>query len=394
MTSILPINPEESHASDIIGIQQYAAERPKKKNFLPWHKPRKQFVRKMQWYDQIIRMIEDVMPENNVLKYLGLPGDDLLDLRYFHQMICIPKNIKLKFLGFNHGANSKTNHSAELNISLDEVNKLGFVDPSSDIIGDNICQIANTESVAWDRSRKMGPYDVINIDLCDGFGKHPHDEFLETHYNTLSQLMTLQSRRVNPWLLFITTRTGEKHTNTEVFALLKSLYEKNLADCVPFLEASRTIYNVDDNVTLETHANTSKGTSDIFLVSLCKWIASMGVTQNPPAKIEVKSVLGYTVDETVDHQDLISIAVKIEPTFIAAQDRTGLAINQQIAPNECSIAIQIINRISKQKDVDQALVASSELMTEMIQDSSNLLEEARYDISGYVDWASKTGTDN
>ena len=91
---IIPVENNESDSSNseslvegIIGIKNYVPESPKKKDFLPWHRPRKQYVREMQWCREIIEMVDEVLPENNVLKYLGLPGDDLLDLRYFHEKI-------------------------------------------------------------------------------------------------------------------------------------------------------------------------------------------------------------------------------------------------------------------------------------------------------------------
>ncbi len=319
--------PDDSHAEDIIGVTQYAPEKPTVKSFLPWHKPRKQFVRKKQWCEQILKLVDEVIPENNILKYLGLPGDDLLDLRYFHKLVCEPKNLGLKFLGFNHGAGVNQS-GTELNISLDEVFKLPLVDKTSDILGDDICQIANANSVAWEKSRVMGPYDVINIDLCDGLGKHPHDKFLETHYNTLYNLMTFQARRSTPWLLLLTTRTGTDHTEAKVLDILKGLYNQNLIDCEAFLQASKSKLNVEDIGTLNERCATSKGVADIFMVALCKWIGKISVGQNPPSKIEVKSVVGYQVDQTETFSDLVSIAIKISPTNAAVADKVGLATGQ------------------------------------------------------------------
>lgn len=379
---------EEGHIADLFGVNVYAPALPQKKNFLPWHKPRKQFVRDAQWKEQIIKMFNHAMPENNVLKYLGLPGDDLLDLRYFHETICEPNNLQLKFLGFNYGANPGSQNSAELNISRDEVGKLPFIDPASDIIGDDICRLANIDSIAWSRSVKMGPFDVINIDLCDGFGKHPHDEFQETHYNTLSHLMTLQARRVNPWLLLLTTRTGKNHVNDEIFVRLKKLYGDNLQNCPQFLQSSTNRFSITNLDSLEDSALTEHGLSNIFLTALCKWIAGIAVGQNPPSKVEVKSVLGYKVDENAEHQDLVSLAIKIEPTLIPGHDKIGLVHHQhQPAPNECNIAAQALNRVAALKNVDQILLDDTKLMNEMISTSASLLEASRYDISNYTQWA-------
>lgn len=385
----MPSNPntqDEDFASDIIGVGEYAAETPQKKDFLPWHKPRKQFVRHWQWCKQIQKLISEIAPDNNVLRYLGLPGDDLLDLRYIHRIICEPNNLNLRFLGFNYGAN-RIGNGANLNISLDEVNKLPLVDSASDILGDDISQIANVQSLAFKRSKNMGPYDVINIDLCDGFGNNAGNPVTKTHYDTLMQLMTLQARRLNPWLLLLTTRTGPQHTDGQQFEILKTLYGQNLVNCPAFETLSNEVFAVHNKETLDHYTVTPKGGSNIFLVALCKWVASIVVSQVPPAKIEVKSVLGYNVDPSVGYEDLVSIAIKIEPTLTAATDRTGLANQGQPVPDECAMAIQALRRVSNLRDVDSILANDDALMTEMIAVSSSLLEEARYDVSSYEEWS-------
>ncbi len=379
---------ENSHTDDIIGVDDYTApEARTPKGFKPWHKPRKQFVRSRQWCAQISRMISDVFPENNTLKYLGLPGDDLLDLRYIHQQICKPNNLKLKFLGFNYNANPASSKGAELNISLDEISKLELIDPSSDVIGDNICQIANQNSVAWDRTKKMGPFDIINFDLCDGFGNQAHDGFKDNHYNTVYQLMSLQARRTNPWLLLLTTRTGQQHTNTGVLNRLRDLYNKNLVDCPEFLRESSNKFAINDSTSLAAVTAVSKGISDVFLISICKWIATLAARQNPAAKVEIKSVIGYNIDPQVNHQDLISIAIRIEPTLAGAVDPVGLANHQATLPDECATALQALNKVHTLRDADSILSGDKELMGEMITETASLLSAARYDVSAYEAWA-------
>jgi hypothetical protein len=322
-----------------------------------------------------------------MLRYLGLPGDDLLDLRYFHSKICVPKNLKLKYLGFNHGANQNSEHGTELNISLHEVNRLELIDPSSNIIGDDFCKIADLDSNAWEQSKKMGPYDIINIDLCDGFGKHPVDDFKETHYNTLSQLMTLQCHRATPWLLLITTRTGDDHINENVFNLLASLYKQKLSTCTDFQVLSNDVFKISDDDTFESMIAEKPIKSKVFLTAMCTWIANLGSGYNPPSKIELKSALGYKVDLASDHEDLVSIAIKIEPTFIPSQDKLGLAKSNKKTPDECSISAQVLNRMSKLGNVDDILDSDNDLMEEMIAMSASLLEQARYETSDYAAWA-------
>lgn len=377
-----------SLANDIFGVSEYIPESPKKKNFLPWHRPRKQYVRESQWCEEILKMVDEVLPENNVLKYLGLPGDDLFDIRYFHKQICKQKNLKIKFLGFNTSVTATSSNKAEFNISLDEVNKLPYVDPGSDVIGDDICDIANKESVAWDRFRKMGPVDVINIDLCDGFGKHPPDKFIETHYNTLAQFLSLQARRPNPWLLLLTTRTGLNHIQSDVLNILKRLYNDNLTKCTNFQITSASKFSITNKSEIDEACKTEQGVSNIFIVSLCKWIAQLLLQQNPASKMEVRSVIGYKVFQEAVHQDLVSIAIKIVPTTTVTSDLIGL-VNPatQDTPNECTMAVQAIKSVAQQVDADAILDEDPKLKNRMIAEFSDLLESARYDVSEYFDWA-------
>src|SRR5688572_2250608 len=117
----------------------YEAPSREKKPFLPWHRPRKHFVRHEQWQQQIENLVDAGQVEDQTLRYLGLPGTDLLDIRHFHRTLCEPKDLMLRFLGFNTAAHPQDVGQTELNISLDEVRKLPRVDPRSDVIADDFC---------------------------------------------------------------------------------------------------------------------------------------------------------------------------------------------------------------------------------------------------------------
>ena len=61
---------ENSFADGIVQIGAYKASSPEKKEFLPWHRPRKQFVRHYQWCTQIDRMLQEAPRADGILKYL------------------------------------------------------------------------------------------------------------------------------------------------------------------------------------------------------------------------------------------------------------------------------------------------------------------------------------
>ena len=379
--------PDESLAEDLFGVNQYVPELPKKKKFFPWHKPRKHFVRRKQWCGEILKLIEEIKPEDGTLRYLGLPGDDLLDLRCFHHNVCSPKKLILKFFGFNYSANPKSRTSTELNISLNEVKSLPHVDSNSNIIGDNFCRIANTSSIAFKESSKNGPYDVVNLDLCDGFGNIDEKDLKESYYDAINQLLHLQARRPKPWLFLLTTRTGGKHIDLEKFERLKPIYLNNLIDCPEFLNHSQLKFFVFDSTSLEKAIQNSEGLSNIFLVSLCKWISKVTNKQAPPATVKLKSVIGYKVEQEVTHNDIVSLAILVTPTFNIQQDEFQLATKDlPPTPDECIAALQALNKIADAVDADQKLANNSKLLTEITNDSKALLGEARYDITLYEQW--------
>ncbi len=382
----IPSDDNEDLAAEIFGTRTYEAVKPQKKNFLPWHKPRKQFIRHHQWCKQIEALLGDMHPENNTLKYLGLPGDDLLDLRYLHTQVCKPKNLGLRFLGFNRSAAPENSMQTDLNISLDEVRKLSGIDHLSEIIRDDFCLVADESSKAWNKTKTLGPYDVINLDLCDGFGAHKPGTLDNTHYNAMNRLLSLQAKNKSPWLLFLTTRTGKQDIHADLLQKFIDMYVQNLANCAPFKQASTVELEIADEDALGAAAQTPEGHLSVFLIGICKWLLGLAVGQQPPSKVEVKSVIGYRVDAGAAHDDLISLALRFEPTFTPIGDPLGLANMPVLAPSECDMSTKALKRLRKRKCADEILADDAGLLGEMVASTMTLLALARYDTDAYQVW--------
>jgi hypothetical protein len=387
MKNEVPYDP--GHADDIVPVESYEASLPgPKKVFLPWHLPRKQFVRHHQWCEQISRMLDDSPLSDGTLRYLGLPGVDLLDLRYLHAQVCEARSINLRFLGFNKAAQPASREQAELNISLDEVRRLPRVDRISDVIGDDFVRVANVSSLAWKKACEFGPYNVINLDLCDGFGSHPPDDARNsTHYDAMNQLMSLQARSMSPWLLLLTTRAGRGHVDSRMLEKLIAKYVSNLATCPPFKVKSREHFAIEDEAALRMAAATSAGMLSVFLCGLCKWLVGIALGHQPPTKVVVKSVVGYRVDRDAENEDLISLALRFTPTLEPVGDPVGLSKPSTSRLDECTLAVNALNRIASRKNADRILREDPALNGTMIDASAGLLELARYDPVAYRVWA-------
>jgi len=377
---------EERTDDDMFPITAYEAPSREKKPFLPWHRPRKHFVRHEQWQQEIEILANAGQFEDQTICYLGLPGTDLLDIRHFHKTLCEPKELMLRFLGFNTAAHPQDVGQTELNISLDEVRKLPRIDPRSDVIADDFCFLADESSLAWDRARDLGPFDVINLDLCDGFAKHQPGCLDNNHYNAVNKLMALQAGKKQPWLLFLTTRTGQHDINAEVLTMLIEKYRRNLAECVSFQVKSSTDFQIDNADGLLQAVQTPDGHLSVFLVGLCKWMIGRGVVQQPPFKVFVTSVLGYQVLPEASHNDLVSIAFRFDPTFAAAPDPMGIARVEDARPSECQLATATVRRVKNRKCVDTILRDDPVLMKNMVEATEELLALARYDIAEFRAW--------
>jgi hypothetical protein len=378
---------DDGLADGIFATEEYTAPKPSKKSFLPWHRPRKQFVRHKQWCGEVLKML-DGTATNEPLRYLGLPGVDLLDLRCFHQNVCVPRHQSMCFLGFNSGAGPASASQTDLNISLDEVRKLQFIDPTSEVIWDDFSRLSNQESLAWKRALQFGPYDVVNLDLCDGFGAHPADTLDDSHYSAVVNLLSLQARSKRPWLLLLTTRAGEEFVHADVLQRFLDQYLSNLENCPPFKTVSGDKFQVETAEALNAAKGDPHGMLGLFLVGLCKWLIALAVQQQPPSNVKIRSAIGYRVVPGAPCEDLVSLAIRFEPTFLPVHDKSGLAkpTAKPAAASECVFAVQAVQRIAARKDADAILAANPGLRQEMATAMAALLEQARYDVEAYHSW--------
>lgn len=365
----------------------YEATGRLKRKFLPWHRPRKQYVREYQWRVQLDHLLDNLrFTDDPVIKYLGLPGTDLIDLRYFHDVICKPKNIPLRFIGFNSEAKPNTPDHIELNISLDEVKKLSHIEKSSKVLYDDFRDLADNTSVAWRNTLENGPFDIVNLDLCNSIALEEPGTLENSHYNAMSRLFTLQSRRRNPWLFLLTTRVGRDHINEDVFDRLLSKYESNLSLSESFTSISKKYLDIFDYNSLINASKTDEGLFNIFLVGLCKWMLSNTLNYKPPIIIQLNSVIGYQVYSKANMEDLVSLAIVFKPTLNPLDDPLGLSGLRSSDINEPDLAINFIAQIADRHNADSILDSDYCIRSSMEAGMSKLLELARYDISSYEKW--------
>ena len=376
---------DQSHNQDdlttgIFGDIEYAQPRTAPKEFKPWHKPRKQFVRREQWSALLRRLYKNRGP-GDALRYLGLPGTDLIDLRYLHEQFCRDNNRSLCFLGFNTEAQSGSPAHVELNVSLDEVRRLPNVDKQSAVLPDDFRLIANEDSIAWSRTVQLGPFDIVNIDLCDGLGSDvPQND--GSIYNAIARLMAFQARNSNPWLLLITTRIGRGMFNADAEQRLISHFRENIVNCAGFAEACEQLLESDVE-SIDPATCSQSDLLNLMIVAIGKWLSKL-VQTIIPTRVELASTQGYRVDPDASKEDLVSLALRFEPVIVAAAD--ALSPTPPAPVDECAIAKAILRRSNHRLDVDNILAQQPNLRDELIGETERLLTDARYDAEAYRQW--------
>jgi len=366
----------------------YEASGPSPKSFEGWHHPRKQFVRKYQWCALLKILIQGIPePDRNQVRYLGLPGVDLLDLRYIHSEICRDLRVELKFLGFNSGVAPESSAATELNISMDEVFRLEYVNARSEIIHDNFTMISNTSSLAWRKVNQFGPFDVVNLDLCGGFCSDPPNGLNGGYYQAVHQLLSLQARRSQPWLFLLTTRTDGDNVDLEVFAKLVKKYSDNLTDHEDFRRSSEEIFAITQEF-LDAGDYPDKARLAVLLVGISKWLIANALGQNPRTIVKLESVMGYRVIRDSELEDMISLAFLFKPTTLGCIDPIGLSSAEPESQDECALAVRALKKVGVRKDLDALFLdpTKEDMRNTLISETEVLLSSARYDIEQYRSW--------
>lgn len=367
--------------SEIFGSTgEYEQPNTEPKEFKPWHRPRKQFVRREQLSKLLQRLYANRDP-GEPLRYLGLPGTDLLDLRYLYEQLCCTTGRPLRFLGFNSEALPNNHAGVELNISLDEVRRLANVDRQSLVLHDDFRRIGNRDSIAWSWTRQLGPFDVVNIDLCDGLASDSPGRDGSV-YDALGQLAALQARNHNPWLLLIATRMNREVFDAEAEERIIKLFDRNVCNCEGFAEECEQLLNFDARA-IDPATCSEADHLKLMIVAIAKWLARL-VQVQAPSRVELASTQGYRVNPVAAQMDLVTLALRVEPVIAVSPD--ALSPTSPTMVDECATALAILKRSARRRNVDTILQQNPQEREQSIKEMERLLEQARYDPAAYRAW--------
>lgn len=383
------------------------------REFAPWHKVRKEYIRKEQWNKFIVRyakrhLARKLQPTNGTsewaaddefsiptsiaidrpLKCLVIPGDDLLDIRSLHRDT---EDIQcyIRYLGFNckHGSGD---YDTRVHIAHNDVTSSTRVSNDSIVLKDMFQMVAKPTSQAYQYVKSLGPFHVVNLDLCDSLFPNKATD-IKACYDGLHAIAAYQMKEMAmPWLLFITTEVAPKEVNFQQFDMLCNPTKANLKHR-RFQDAMAEIVPIeafDGCAQVDLTRLSEKQLIDLFGVAIGKALLSFCATAGMTWKLEMRGSHSYTINnEKV--VSMLSFAFEFTPISHPPQDLTGIStLNIEPAPpfDETALALKIVASVKKITDVDALLKSDMTLYSSLLESSADLLELAGYDRGAYLKW--------
>lgn len=409
---------ESDFADEIIQDELPAHTAPPRDKFLPWHRVKKEFIRRNQWNELTARMIkrywrqqlrqpEEWSLEENfdaaitvelpadvvldrTLKCLVIPGEDLLDVRALWRDVN-ELNCHIRYLGFNEsfGSNQK---GTRVHVANNAVLSLPRMVQDSCVVPDRFEAIKSTESVAYRYLRDYGPYHVVNLDLCGSMFPNTAKDPGE-YYTALNQLLIYQfANQKCEWLLFITTMVEPAVVNAERLQALCKPTRENVQRHGAFAAKLKTFLPANAFQNIETSIDLNPLSEpqmiQLFGVALGKWLLALCQKAQPQWTVAMRKSFRYSVNEDKG-ATMLSLAFALIPNITPPKDETGMADLEPSAknyPSECECALKLAESVFQIRDVDETLGADSEMKTKLRDSHADLLEAAGYDRAAYITW--------
>jgi hypothetical protein len=384
---------------------------PPRTVFLPWHKVRKQYIRRHQWNALTKRRVEgkwrsdlqrpstcgaefhSSMHVARPLRCLVIPGDHLLDLRSLWTEIS-PLDCFIRYLGFNEGHGSG-DEGTEVHVANNSVTSLSGVVPDSQVLRDRFESIAAPMSPAYAHLKHYGPYHVVNLDLCGSMFPNTVKP-VEPYYTALKRLLKYQfAAQKTHWLLFITTMVEPAVVDEEWMQRLCKPTRENFHTHNDF---AKGLENLIPRAALGAAGDKEQrvdlnGLSDdqlihLFGVALGKYLLHLGHSARPEWTVEMRRSFRYSINDDKGAV-MLSLAFEMAPNFAPPVDATGMSKMEAAIkpfPKESESAAKLAATVMKIADVADKLAADEGMKTSLRDEAADLLASAGFNRAAYIKW--------
>lgn len=341
-------------------------------SFLPWHKPRKQWVRDKQWWGQINQHILPNLKGMDTVRYFGLPGDDLLDVRYLQQKLS-DSGKSVFILGLLSNQAGWDAAQKQLSKALDSAG----LHRDSAVEKLNFDHLENPQSLAYQKMAKIGYFDVVNLDFCGNvIGPHLKSRRLDAIKNLLGYQFQVVPQK---WLLFLTTRSSRATSCLETFERLAECLDQNLTIATFWDEfnARFSTTPLHENRSLDRAALDGQDFIDVYTIGLFKFIVALAVRNK--FKIKMDSVVRYDIEGEEASSDMISMCL----VFTKVLNLPNGVAQEEIT--EPDMALRGLRKLKEMRCVDEIIVDDIDKYAACVKQKIVLLEQSGRSIAGYVE---------
>lgn len=374
----MSVDGEKPDVGDLIGKEPSRPSRRRNRDFKPWHRPRKQYVRRQQWRKEVSRLIRDLKIEGD-FRYLTLPGEDFLDVRDLQNSVLQDKALRMHFLGFDDSMNQSGIRGGRGDVANFEARVAG-AHPDSKVLPYDIRSIGSGTSIGWTQVRQFEAFHAINLDLCDGLGGDSGAVGFPSYFDCLNWLFMHQRAAQQEFVFFITMRI-DGFAGTEIGERLQALVIDAADKCQDF-GVALTEFDTD------FAASRGVGAGNVGSVGFVEWFVGRALSFG--FKPRLSNVMTYRTGDGVGEADLMSLAFRVEPKSVLPADATGVTssfADVELTDLFCSISERSLSRLIARTHVDDQLAADESEMLECITETAGLLRTAGYNPSAYEEWA-------
>jgi len=360
----------------------------------PWYRPAKQYLRRVQWNADILRLL-NLLPgsrpgEATTIRYVGLPGQHHFDVLSMGK-ICGAKNLRIDYLGFRSGGVSDA-----MVLNLRELQALSTFDhytQNSVTVRDCVENIGLKNTLATNAFEERGPFDVVNLDVCGGILHGNTTPLL----NAVKYVLSSQVQRNDPWLLFVTTTA--KADDIE-HAVITKFFSTVITNCDTVTEFKDELINVAAKIGISAEESLENPTGlqqdgflRFFTLAFGKWLLANLAQNSPRATVTLQSVYSFRNKDRTE-PEMLSLAYLISPVISGGADPSGLTNPGYPSPTkeytDSSVGL-IASSINGIKDLDHVWHQEPQLKRKIIEECEALLKAIGVDEIGLQGWMQQYG---
>lgn len=360
-------------------------------NLAPWHRPRKQLVRRDQWGVLSERLIQNekgtpALPVQvggtYEVRYLTLPGSDFLDVEMIGEL-AREHGCTLTSVGFLAGAQGNPT-IARAEMRQEGLIEAGIISSKSHTFNRRIEEITKKSGAAYRELSNKGPFHVINLDACGSIAPPNHqgpNRIIEVVHSLLEYQF---SKFRGKWLLFLTCDVRQEQFDADTMISLYSAIKSNAHQFPPFKAGAKQLFDngIDDfDASLNNYVDTEidnfmRG----FALGFGKWLLMLAREAGWDMKMHTAFCYS-TTPEGDARATMPCLAFEFRPPHPQLNDPVGIAnVLVPSGHNYGDRALRVLEKVSSMENLDDRLANNPDERDQLTDEMRARLEKIGYTI--------------